>query len=444
MNFETLTIEDVKSLYEKKIISFLELIEMQVNHIRNVEKDILSLVNFDEELYLQKAKNYDTQSKVRGTLENIPFGVKDLIDIKGMKTEANSKSLKGNISEKDSTVVTRLKNAGAFVSMKTNTHEYAYGAVSPPTRNPWDFSKIPGGSSGGSAAATSSGIVLGSLGSDPAGSIREPAALCSVVGFKPTYNWIPLSGVVPLAWTLDVVGPITKTISDCAIVFGALSENYQNIDIKKVENKHKIGILEEYFAPMEQQVSDSYNESITMLERIVTFNKVYSWNIDEVISTIFVILTAESAAFLDKKITHNPDNFGGDVKQFVEMGKGFSSTDYINSQRARRVITNKVDTLFNDYDFLLAPAQLISAPSPNPDTVVIEGHELPRDINLIKPLVLSSLCGYPSISIPFRKMKNGQFFSIQIIAKRNDDSKLLDFAKLLEKEFDLKYVNPLA
>ena len=204
--------------------------------------------------------------------------------------------------------------------MKTNTHEYAYGAVSPPTRNPWDFSKIPGGSSGGSAAATSSGIVLGSLGSDTAGSIREPAALCSVVGFKPTYNWIPLSGVVPLAWTLDVVGPITKTISDCAIVFGALSENYQNIDIKKVENKHKIGILEEYFAPMEQQVSDSYNESITMLERIVTFNKVYSWNIDEVISTIFVILTAESAAFLDKKITHNPDSFGGDVKPVLRDG----------------------------------------------------------------------------------------------------------------------------
>ena len=443
MNFETLTIEGVRKLYSKKIISFLELVEMQVNYIRDIENDILSLVNFDEELYLLKAKDLDSQPKVEGILKNIPFGVKDLIDIEGMKTEANSKSLEGNISKKDSNIVTKLKNAGAFVSMKTNTHEYAYGAVSPPTRNPWDLSKIPGGSSGGSAAATSSGIVLGSLGSDTAGSIREPAAMCSVVGFKPTYNWTSLSGIIPLAWTLDVVGPITKTISDCAIVFEALSDTYLNTDVAKIGTKYKIGILEEYFSPMEKQVSDSYNNSIKMLEETFTCNKVSSWDVEEVISTIFVILTAESAAFLDKEISKNPNNFGGDVKQFVEMGKGFSSTDYINSQRARKVITKKVDTLFNEYDFLLAPAQLISAPSPDADTLIIDGNELPRDINLIKPLVLSSLCGYPSISIPFTKMKNGQYFSIQVIGKRNDDSKLLDFAKLLEKEFDLKYVNPL-
>jgi aspartyl-tRNA(Asn)/glutamyl-tRNA(Gln) amidotransferase subunit A len=278
MNFETLTIEGVRKLYSKKIISFLELVEMQVNYIRDIENDILSLVNFDEELYLLKAKDLDSQPKVEGILKNIPFGVKDLIDIEGMKTEANSKSLEGNISKKDSNIVTKLKNAGAFVSMKTNTHEYAYGAVSPPTRNPWDLSKIPGGSSGGSAAATSSGIVLGSLGSDTAGSIREPAAMCSVVGFKPTYNWTSLSGIIPLAWTLDVVGPITKTISDCAIVFEALSDTYLNTDVAKIGTKYKIGILEEYFSPMEKQVSDSYNNSIKMLEETFTCNKVSSWD----------------------------------------------------------------------------------------------------------------------------------------------------------------------
>ena len=125
------------------------------------------------------------------------------------------------------------------------------------------------------------------------------------------------------------------------------------------------------------------------------------------------------------------------------MGKGFSSVDYINAQRARNVITQKVDKLFDSYDFLLSPAQLIVAPSPDNETIKINGEELPRDINLIKPLVLSSLCGYPSISIPFNKMGNGQYFSIQIIGKRNSDNKLIDFAKLLEKEFALQYDNPL-
>ena len=444
MNYEALTIKELKNLYSKKSISFLELIDLQIAYIKKTEKNLLSLVNFDEELYLKKAKDFNSENMSKGYLENVPIGVKDLIDIKGMRTEANSKSLAGNIAKKDADIVNKLKSAGAFVGMKTNTHEYAYGAVSPPTRNPWDLSKIPGGSSGGSAAATSSGICLASLGSDTAGSIREPAALCSVVGFKPTYNWTSLLGIVPLAWSLDVVGPITKTISDCAIIFEALSETYQNKEEVRSQNKsYKIGILNEYFSPMEEQVSNSYNESINNFQDTFSCENVPSWDIDEVISTIFVILTSESAAFLDRGISKNPNNYGGDVKQFVEMGKGFSSVDYINAQRARNVITQKVDKLFDSYDFLLSPAQLIVAPSPDNETIKINGEELPRDINLIKPLVLSSLCGYPSISIPFNKMGNGQYFSIQIIGKRNSDNKLIDFAKLLEKEFALQYDNPL-
>jgi len=258
MNFESLTIKGLKDLYQKKIINFKELIELQISYIDKTEKKIFSLVNFDEDIYLKKANELDTLKMSKEYLGNIPIGVKDLIDIKGFKTEANSKSLAGNIAKNDADIVSKLKQAGAFVAMKTNTHEYAYGAVTPPTRNPWDFSKIPGGSSGGSAAATSSGIVLASLGSDTAGSIREPAALCSVVGFKPTYNWTSLTGVVPLAWSLDVVGPITKTITDCATIFKALSTNYLNEEVTSSENKYKLGILSEYFSQIQKKISIAY------------------------------------------------------------------------------------------------------------------------------------------------------------------------------------------
>lgn len=443
MNFESLTIKGLKDLYQKKIINFKELIELQISYIDKTEKKIFSLVNFDEDIYLKKANELDTLKMSKEYLGNIPIGVKDLIDIKGFKTEANSKSLAGNIAKNDADIVSKLKQAGAFVAMKTNTHEYAYGAVTPPTRNPWDFSKIPGGSSGGSAAATSSGIVLASLGSDTAGSIREPAALCSVVGFKPTYNWTSLTGVVPLAWSLDVVGPITKTITDCATIFKALSTNYLNEEVTSSENKYKLGILSEYFSPMQQKISNAYLQSIENLETCFECERVSSWDVDEVISTIFVILTSESAAFLNKEIEKNPNNFGGDVKEFVNMGNNFSSVDYINAQRARKVITNRVDDLFNRFDFLIGPAQLIEAPSADQEILNINGKDLPRDINLIKPLVLSSLCGYPAISIPFVEMESKNFFSIQVIGKRNSDNELMDFSKLLEKEFNLQYVNPL-
>jgi aspartyl-tRNA(Asn)/glutamyl-tRNA(Gln) amidotransferase subunit A len=443
MNFESLTIKGLKDLYQKKIINFKELIELQISYIDKTEKKIFSLVNFDEDIYLKKANELDTLKMSKEYLGNIPIGVKDLIDIKGFKTEANSKSLAGNIAKNDADIVSKLKQAGAFVAMKTNTHEYAYGAVTPPTRNPWDSSKIPGGSSGGSAAATSSGIVLASLGSDTAGSIREPAALCSVVGFKPTYNWTSLTGVVPLAWSLDVVGPITKTITDCATIFKALSTNYLNEEVTSSENKYKLGILSEYFSPMQQKISNAYLQSIENLETCFECERVSSWDVDEVISTIFIILTSESAAFLYKEIEKNPNNFGGDVKEFVNMGNNFSSVDYINAQRARKVITNRVDDLFNRFDFLIGPAQLIEAPSADQEILNINGKDLPRDINLIKPLVLSSLCGYPAISIPFVEMESKNFFSIQVIGKRNSDNELMDFSKLLEKEFNLQYVNPL-
>jgi aspartyl-tRNA(Asn)/glutamyl-tRNA(Gln) amidotransferase subunit A len=443
MNFESLTIKGLKDLYQKKIINFKELIELQISYIDKTEKKIFSLVNFDEDIYLKKANELDTLKMSKEYLGNIPIGVKDLIDIKGFKTEANSKSLAGNIAKNDADIVSKLKHAGAFVAMKTNTHEYAYGAVTPPTRNPWDSSKIPGGSSGGSAAATSSGIVLASLGSDTAGSIREPAALCSVVGFKPTYNWTSLTGVVPLAWSLDVVGPITKTITDCATIFKALSTNYLNEEVTSSENKYKLGILSEYFSPMQQKISNAYLQSIENLETCFECERVSSWDVDEVISTIFIILTSESAAFLYKEIEKNPNNFGGDVKEFVNMGNNFSSVDYINAQRARKVITNRVDDLFNRFDFLIGPAQLIEAPSADQEILNINGKDLPRDINLIKPLVLSSLCGYPAISIPFVEMESKNFFSIQVIGKRNSDNELMDFSKLLEKEFNLQYVNPL-
>ena len=231
--FKFLTIESLHKLYKQGNVSFSEIINLQIDHIKQVENKIYSLVNFNSEEYLKLSKRHKNEELDQHYINNIPIAVKDLIDVQDLKTEANSESLKNNFAKYDSDVVKTLKSNGSFVGMKTNTHEYAYGAVTPPTKNPWNLNSIPGGSSGGSAAAVASGIAIGALGSDTAGSIREPAALCSVVGFKPTINLISLKGVVPLAWTLDVVGPITKTVTDCAILFSAISNQY---DLEKNVN----------------------------------------------------------------------------------------------------------------------------------------------------------------------------------------------------------------
>ena len=191
--FKFLTIESLNKQYKQGNVSFPEIINLQIDHIKQVENKIYSLVNFNSEEYLKLSKLHKNEELNQHYLNNIPIAVKDLIDVKDLKTEANSESLKNNVAEFDSDVVKILKSKGSFVGMKTNTHEYAYGAVSPPTKNPWNLKSIPGGSSGGSAAAVASGVAIGALGSDTAGSIREPAALCSVVGFKPTINLISVS-----------------------------------------------------------------------------------------------------------------------------------------------------------------------------------------------------------------------------------------------------------
>jgi aspartyl-tRNA(Asn)/glutamyl-tRNA(Gln) amidotransferase subunit A len=442
MNFEKLTIENLSNLYKRNEISFKEVITQQIQSIKKIDHKIFSLVNFDEEEYITLANNHNEKLQTKNLIKNIPVAVKDLIDIKNLKTEANSKYLTNNVAKKDAVIVQKLKSNGAFLGLKTNTHEFAYGAVTPPTKNPWDINKIPGGSSGGSAAAVASGISICALGTDTAGSIREPSALCSVVGLKPTTNLLSLEGIVPLAWSLDVVGPIAKTVTDCAILYSGLDSNFEIQENVLIKDEYKLGILSEYFESIDTDIKKLFEKSLQMLNEKFQCIESKSWNVQEIISTIFLILTAESAAFLSQPIKNFEDRFGGDVKQYVQMGESFSAVEYINAQRARNIITTHVDKLFENFDFLITPAHIIPPPSPDSDVVYIAGKEEPRDINLIKPLVLASLCGYPAISVPFIFQKDKPNFSIQIIAKRGDDFKLLNFGKLIESEFSLKYHYP--
>src|SRR5438874_3449595 len=171
----------------------------------------------------EKAEQEQRTGLFRSPLHGIPIGVKDIVAVKDVRMTAGSKVLADYIATEDAAVVEQLRRAGAIIVGKTNTHEFAYGTYTPPTRNPWDTTRIPGGSSGGSAAALAAGMRLGAIGSDTGGSIRIPAACCGITGLKPTYGRVSCYGVIPLSWSLDHVGSMGRSVEDCAIIFDAIA-----------------------------------------------------------------------------------------------------------------------------------------------------------------------------------------------------------------------------
>src|ERR1700694_5447872 len=171
----------------------------------------------------EKAEQEQRTGLFRSPLHGVPIGVKDIVAVKDVRLTAGSKVLADYVATEDATVVEQLRKAGAIILGKTNTHEFAFGTFTPPTRNPWDRTRIPGGSSGGSAAAVAASMCLGAIGSDTGGSIRIPAACCGITGLKPTYGRVSCYGVIPLSWSLDHVGPLARSAEDCSIIFDAIA-----------------------------------------------------------------------------------------------------------------------------------------------------------------------------------------------------------------------------
>src|SRR5712691_1317681 len=208
------------------IITPTELVAEALERIDALDGDLKAYVTVMRDQAYEDAERLERELRTglyRSSLHGIPIGVKDIIAVKGVRTTAGSKVLADYVSQEDAMVVEQLRKKGAIVIGKTNTHEFAYGTYTPPTRNPWDHERIPGGSSGGSAVAVAMGMSLGAIGTDTGGSIRIPAACCGVTGLKPTYGRVSCHGVIPLSWSLDHVGPLARSAEDCALIFDAIA-----------------------------------------------------------------------------------------------------------------------------------------------------------------------------------------------------------------------------
>lgn len=378
----------------------------------------------------------------RGPLHGVPIAVKDILDQHGLRTTAGSRILADNVATGDAAIVRALEEAGAVVVARSNTHEFAFGALTPPTRNPWDPSRMPGGSSGGSAALVGAGIVRAAIGSDTGGSIREPAALCGVVGCKPTTGAYDLEGVIPLSWSLDCVGPLAATPADAAAVLTAMAGARRAGQTRTARpfpafEGARIALWAELHDRMQAEVRQVYASSLAALEAAgAVVKEVSLGDPDEAVGVALVLLGAEALSYHRQWYQERPGDYASDVLAYLDLSATFTAADLVDAQRLRQAWRDRVELCLDTYDVLLTPAQLVVAPRVDEDRVELEdGRNAPRDLTLIRPLAAFNVTGHPAVSVPVGSgARTGLPISIQLVGPAGSEAALLSLAARCQAE----------
>lgn len=378
----------------------------------------------------------------RGPLQGIPIGVKDLCQTKGVRTTAGSKVLGEWIPEADATVVRKQREGGAVITGKLNMHEFAYGVTSAnfhygPVRNPWDTSRHPGGSSGGSGAGVAAGFFAGAIGTDTGGSIRIPAAVCGTVGLMPTYGLVSRAGVVALSWSLDHVGPLTRTVEDSALFLNAIagydpadpgSARSEGFDATRELGKPvagmRIGIVRDQFEGITPGVATAVETAIALLRELgVTVVDVALPEIEQV--RWLPVLSVEAAALHQEWLQQQPENYSDEVRARILYGFASSGADYVNALRLRREFTDSVRDAMSGLDALLAP----TCPEVANPIAEIENSAL-QFARLTAPW---NHTGQPVISVPCGFGEHGMPAGLSLIGRPFEEASLCRIAHAYEQ-----------
>lgn len=380
---------------------------------------------------------------VGGPLAGIPIAIKDLFQTRGMRTTAGSRILRDWIPRKDAAVVERLRAAGALIFGKTNLHEFAYGVTNAnpwwgTARNPHDPQRSPGGSSGGSAIAVAAGLASAALGSDTGGSIRIPASLCGCVGLKPTHGAIPLDGTIPLGWSLDHAGPLTRTVDDAGLLFDVLSGTRAWQETRRrgrgALRQARIGLLRGALVSPAQSAISRQVESLgrALSRRGLRVRSVEIPELEFTVATQLVTLRAEASAVHARWLRSSPRAYGVDVRVRLQLGALVSGSDYVLAQRMRGRIREALRVVLKEVDFLLLPTTPITAPIIGERRVRWRKAEEPVDGALVRLTAPFNLTGLPALSVPCGSDR-GLPIGVQVVGQWNDDARVLALGRLIEE-----------
>jgi len=376
--------------------------------------------------------------RYRGPLHGVPISLKDLFDVRGTVTTAASRVRLQHVADRDAVAVASLRNAGAVIVGKTNLHEFALGTTNEdsafgPARHPIDPNRSPGGSSGGSAAAVADGMCFASMGTDTGGSIRIPAAVCGLVGLKPTYGELSVEGVVPLSTTLDHVGPICRSVQDAAIVYNALRGGERRIEAADARAL-KLAIPRQHFlSSLDAQVAAVFDAACGRLQDAgVTFTDVSVPDAGDVAAIYLHIVMTEAAAYHAKTLERRPEDYTPNVRMRLEMGRYILGEDYARALRGRELIRHEVTAALEGVDGLFLPALAIPAPKIGVPTVRIGGSDEPVRNVMLRCTQAFNVSGHPAIALPCGATTDTLPVGAQIVGAYGDTAGLLRTATAVE------------
>jgi aspartyl-tRNA(Asn)/glutamyl-tRNA(Gln) amidotransferase subunit A len=461
------SIQEVARLYRKRQVSPVELTRLVLSRIVQLDPQLNSYITVTTDLALEQAKQAETELsgrkpyRDRGPLHGIPISLKDNIYTKAIRTTAGSRILSNFVPHHDAAVVARLKEAGAVILGKTNMHEFAYGVTSNnphfgPVRNPWDRSRIPGGSSGGSAAAVAAGLCYGSIGSDTGGSIRIPAALCGIVGLKPTLGRVTVDGVIPLSPRLDCVGPLARTVHDVALLLEPILPRVKGEPSPRALEKSSgklrkftVGIPKEFFFDgVSNDVYFSFDEAIRILKKQGARLKEISLPLlNETEDAGNHIAWAEATHYHQQAgwFPSRAGDYGDDVRSRLEMGSKVSATVYLSALELRERFIQQYHLALEDarVDALAVPTTPIVAPLIGQEGIRLGDQDHSTRALLLRANRPANLAGVPAISVPCGFTPAGLPVGLQLIGAISREHPLLKIAHVFEHAVPSRHLRPI-
>ncbi|HEY7653866.1 MAG TPA: amidase [Methylomirabilota bacterium] len=452
---------ELARLVASKAVSPLEVVRAHLDRIAALDGTIKSYITVMGDSARAAAQAAEAAVMAReslGPLHGVPVGLKDLYCTKGVKTTGGSRILGGWVPTEDATVVTRLVAAGGIMLGKLNMHEFAYGPEGLNVHygtpwNPWDPAthRICGGSSSGSGAAVAAGLCPGALGSDTGGSIRIPSSLCGLTGIKPTYGRVSRAGVLPLAWSLDHVGPMCRSAADCALMLGAMAgydprdpstsvlpvPDYAAALTGQVKGL-RIGLLGRFFlesagAPQRQAIEQAVKtlEGLGASVREVTLEQM-----KHAAAASAAVITAESYAYHEPWLRTRAAEYGPDVRERLLVGAFVSGSEYLKGQRVRRLIRDEVDRALGELDVLIAPTLPIAAVPVGAREADIDGKPQPVRPSLVRYTRPFNVSGHPVASVPCGFTADGLPIGMQVIGRSFDEATVLRLADAYQRVTD--------